>query len=293
MPLHRRQILAVTLFLVTGSVTCQDVSSSTTNSPAPLPTTQQTINKTDSGSADTPSTSAPTVTPAIETSAVNTEQLQNTTTTAASVNTEQLQNTTVNTTTTAGAAGSSIPTNTTKAESVTDIGNVTTITTETGNSEVSTEAVTSPPVEDGTEATNVTAGQAFLAGKVDLQTQVYIISGTFGLVAFLLIVLLLSLALSVSKIKEQILDSESRYVVEREDRIAGYQNGGYSSGQVSSRYQEERSVDGDLKNMGYSIYSGNNRNREENIPMQNVSRSNNMMKYEEGVIPMAEEEDDR
>ena len=72
------------------------------------------------------------------------------------------------------------------------------------------------------------------------------------------------------RIKEQILDSESRYVVEREDRIAGYQNGGYSSGQVSSRYQEERSVDGDLKNMGYSIYSGNNRNREENIPMQNV-----------------------
>jgi len=221
MPLHRRQILAVTLFLVTGSVTCQDVSSSTTNSPA-LVTTQQTINKTDSGSGDSPSTSAPTVTPAIETSAVNTEQLQNTTTTAASVNTEQLQNTTVNATTTAAAAGSTIPTNTTKAESVTDIGNVTTITTETGNSEVSTEAVTSPPaVEDGTEATNVTAGQAFLAGKVDLQTQVYIISGTFGLVAFLLIVLLLSLALSVSKIKEQILDSESRYVVEREDRIAG------------------------------------------------------------------------
>ena len=104
------------------------------------------------------------MTPAIETSAVNTEQLQNTTTTAASVNTEQLQNTTVNTTTT--AAGSTIPTNTTKAESVTDIGNVTTITTETGNSEVSTEAVTSPPaVEDGTEATNVTAGQAFLVSE--------------------------------------------------------------------------------------------------------------------------------
>ena len=106
------------------------------------------------------------MTPAIETSAVNTEQLQNTTTTAASVNTEQLQNTTVNTTTTAAAAGSTIPTNTTKAESVTDIGNVTTITTESGNSEVSTEAVTSPPaVEDGTEATNVTAGQAFLVSE--------------------------------------------------------------------------------------------------------------------------------
>ena len=79
--------------------------------------------------------------------------------------------------------------------------------------------------------------------------------------------------------------------MEREDRIAGYQNGGYSSGQVSSRYQEERSVDGDLKNMGYSIYSGNNRNNTENIPMQNVR--SNMMKYEEGVIPLAEEEDDR
>ena len=106
------------------------------------------------------------MTPAIETSAVNTEQLQNTTTTAASVNTEQLQNTTVNTTTTAAAAGSTILKNTTKAESVTDIGNVTTITTETGNSEVSTEAVTSPPaVEDGTEATNVTAGQAFLVSE--------------------------------------------------------------------------------------------------------------------------------
>merc|ERR1711936_566360 len=71
-----------------------------------------------------------------------------------------------NTTATTAAAGSTILTNTTKAESVTDIGNVTTITSETGNSEVSTEAVTSPPaVEDGTEATNVTAGQAFLVSE--------------------------------------------------------------------------------------------------------------------------------
>ena len=99
------------------------------------------------------------------------------------------------------------------------------------------------------------------------------------------------------RIKEQVVDSESRYIVDREDqRVTGYQNGGYSSsgGQMSQRYHSERSVDGDsrdLKNMGYSIYSGNNRNNTENIPMQNVR--SNMMKYEEGVIPLAEEEDDR
>ena len=99
------------------------------------------------------------------------------------------------------------------------------------------------------------------------------------------------------RIKEQVVDSESRYIVDREDqRVTGYQNGGYSGGaaQMSQRYHSERSVDGDsrdLKNMGYSIYSGNNRNNTETIPMQNVR--SNMMKYEEGVIPLAEEEDDR
>ena len=99
------------------------------------------------------------------------------------------------------------------------------------------------------------------------------------------------------RIKEQVVDSESRYIVDREDqRVTGYQNGGYTSGgpQMSQRYHSERSVDGDsrdLKNMGYSIYSGNNRNNTEAIPMQNVR--SNMMKYEEGVIPLAEEEDDR
>lgn len=99
------------------------------------------------------------------------------------------------------------------------------------------------------------------------------------------------------RIKEQVVDSESRYIVDREDpRVTGYQNGGYNTGgtQMSQRYHSDRSVDGDsrdLKNMGYSIYSGNNRNNTETIPMQNVR--SNMMKYEEGVIPLAEEEDDR
>ena len=72
------------------------------------------------------------------------------------------------------------------------------------------------------------------------------------------------------RIKEQIMDTESRYVVDREDRVTGYQNGGYSGGQMAQRYHSERSVDGDLKNMGYSIYSGNNRTSSENIPMQSV-----------------------
>ena len=100
------------------------------------------------------------------------------------------------------------------------------------------------------------------------------------------------------RIKEQVVDSESRYIVDREDQrvTQGYQNGGYTSAgaQMSQRYHSDRSVDGDsrdLKNMGYSIYSGNNRNNTETIPMQNVR--SNMMKYEEGVIPLAEEEDDR
>ena len=97
------------------------------------------------------------------------------------------------------------------------------------------------------------------------------------------------------RIKEQVVDSESRYIVDREDqRVTGYQNGGYSGGQMSQRYHSERSVDGDsrdLKNMGYSIYSGNNRSNTETIPMQNVR--SNMMKYEEGVIPMAHQDQDR
>ena len=40
---------------------------------------------------------------------------------------------------------------------------------------------------------------SFQGSSVSLQTQEYIISGTFGLVSFLLILLLLSLAVSVAK----------------------------------------------------------------------------------------------
>lgn len=150
--------------------------------------------------------------------------------------------------------------------------------------------------ENATE-TGLSESSSFLGGTVDLQTQVYIISGTFGLVAFLLIVLLLSLAFSVAKIKDQLLDTESRYIVDREDRVRGYQNGGYHGGDMVQHGGPERSVDRDsdtrdLSKMGYSIYSGNRQQSSDNIPMQNVSRSH-MMKYEEGVIPINSEHDDR
>ena len=42
------------------------------------------------------------------------------------------------------------------------------------------------------------------AGMLDLQTQLYILSATFGGVIFLLILLVLVLALSVARIKEQL-----------------------------------------------------------------------------------------
>ena len=45
----------------------------------------------------------------------------------------------------------------------------------------------------------MTVLSCFQGSSVSLQTQVYIISGTFGLVALLLILLLLSLAVSVAK----------------------------------------------------------------------------------------------
>ena len=42
----------------------------------------------------------------------------------------------------------------------------------------------------------------------------------------------------IFRIKDQLLDTESRYIVDREDRVRGYQNGGYHGGGG-----EERAVD--------------------------------------------------
>jgi len=158
-----------------------------------------------------------------------------------------------------------------------------------------TNSTENPIIADGVNAT--TTSFSLLGGNVNLQTQVYIISGTFGIIAFLLIVLLLSLAFSVAKIKNQLLDTESRYIVDREERVRGYQNGGYhGGGDMIQHGGRERSVDPDTRDiakMGYSVYSGNGRNQSsDNIPMQNVSRSQ-MMKFEEGVIPINSDQDDR
>ena len=79
------------------------------------------------------------------------------------------------------------------------------------------------------------------------------------------------------RIKNQLLDTESRYIVDREERVRGYQNGGYhGGGDMIQHGGRERSVDPDTRDiakMGYSVYSGNGNGRNQssdNIPMQNV-----------------------
>ena len=67
--------------------------------------------------------------------------------------------------------------------------------------------------------------------------------------------------------------------MDREDRVRGYQNGGYhGGGDMVQHGGQERSVDRgetgdtrDLASMGYSIYSGGNRGQSaEQIPMASV-----------------------
>ena len=67
--------------------------------------------------------------------------------------------------------------------------------------------------------------------------------------------------------------------MDREDRVRGYQNGGYhGGGDMVQHSGQDRSVDRgetgdtrDLASMGYSIYSGGNRGQgSEQIPMASV-----------------------
>lgn len=178
------------------------------------------------------------------------------------------------------------------------------------------ENITNAAQSDNTTkelSSNSTIRPALLTSKLDLQTQLYIISGTFGAVVFLLILLVLTLALSVAKIKDQLCDSEARYIPSGKEQIHGYQNGAFNGGADVVRNANERSVDrdnnSDLKDLGYTIYNGKRNSSRENvykvndpmstpgnqgesIPLDNVSNSGRrqMMKYEEGVIPMADEE---
>jgi len=167
-------------------------------------------------------------------------------------------------------------------------------------------------IANGDNLKESTTTHSLLTGPLDIQTQLYIISGVFGAVVFLLILLVLTLALSVAKIKDQLCDSEARYVPGKE-QIHGYQNGAFNGGGDVVRGVNERSVDkdnhNDLKDLGYTIYNGKGHSREnvykvndpvgggdqgENIPLDSVSSGRRqMMKYEEGVIPMADEEHGR
>jgi len=145
---------------------------------------------------------------------------------------------------------------------------------------------------------------------LDLQTQLYILSATFGAVIFLLILLVLVLALSVARIKEQLherLSREDRGCLNNSRDAIGYENGGFSSsGNGHANSVNERSVDGDdLERLGYTQYRGGNRENvykvtdpvhgeEGEIPlneMRNSSASGGgkpMMKYEEGVVPLGD-----
>jgi len=269
MHFNRRHIFAVIILFLAPNVTSQNVSTTNSTGGIVVTTLQTNTNPT---TASTSVISLVSENTTATTTATTTANITDTTGTPGSdTSTEAL--TTLSGVVGAGA-GENSSTSDTSTTTLEGEGN-STITVDVSFSNVTvSDNTTSDTTEsqegDGHNTTTEAGGYSFLAGKVELQTQVYIISGTFGIVSFLMILLLLSLALSVAKIKDQIMDTESRYVVDREDRVTGYQNGGFSSGHMSQRYQEERSVDGDLKNMGYSIYSGNNRGNSETIPMQNV-----------------------
>ena len=86
----------------------------------------------------------------------------------------------------------------------------------------------------------------------------------------------MTVATHYCRIKDQLLDTESRYIVERGDRVRGYQNGGYShhgggagAGAEQRAGEHDTQDTQDLASMGYSIYSGGRqRDNQENIPMR-------------------------
>jgi len=288
----------------------------------------QSVATTDSSSSTSSAAASPTVVTEQQSEAVNTTE----NTTAASTSTTLSLNSLVNSSTTiqseTSTESSSVSNSSpvaTESSSVINTTEITekaindttavTVTTEINNV---TAEVTNNINDDQNVTTNgdnlkeSTTTHSLLTGPLDIQTQLYIISGVFGAVVFLLILLVLTLALSVAKIKDQLCDSEARYVPGKE-QIHGYQNGAFNGGGDVVRGVNERSVDkdnhNDLKDLGYTIYNGKGHSREnvykvndpvgggeqgENIPLDSVSSGRRqMMKYEEGVIPMADEEHGR
>jgi len=178
------------------------------------------------------------------------------------------------------------------------------------SSEQSLLVLDSSSAGDKTLSTTVQKVSAREAGMLDLQTQLYILSATFGAVIFLLILLVLVLALSVARIKEQLherLSREDRGCLNNSRDAIGYENGGFSSsGNGHANGVNERSVDGDdLERLGYTQYRGGNRENvykvsdpvhgeEGEIPLNEMRHSSAagggkpMMKYEEGVVPLGD-----
>jgi len=196
----------------------------------------------------------------------------------------------------------------------------TTFNTGGGQNETMEEDIDTDNSTISNVANNVTVSdeelkeEEVMAGMLDLQTQLYILSATFGAVIFLLILLVLVLALSVARIKEQL------HARLRQDQgcpngsrdVIGYENGGFSTaGNGRASNVNERSVDGDdLERLGYTQYRGGNRENaykvndpvrgeEGEIPLSDLRNSSAMgggkpmMKYEEGVVPLGDRDPER
>lgn len=102
--------------------------------------------------------------------------------------------------------------------------------------------------------------------KLELQTQIYIVSGTLGGVILLLILLVLALALAIARIKDQLQDRHQKYIpaeistnpsrgYRAEDNVnTSYVNDAFNGGHE----MEERGVESKTtaERMGYEMYNG-------------------------------------
>eukprot|EP00096_Caligus_rogercresseyi_P006218 TRINITY_DN2250_c1_g1_i1.p1 TRINITY_DN2250_c1_g1~~TRINITY_DN2250_c1_g1_i1.p1 ORF type:complete len:506 (+),score=84.83 TRINITY_DN2250_c1_g1_i1:167-1684(+) len=156
----------------------------------------------------------------------------------------------------------------------------------------------------------------------DLQYQVYAIFASFGIISLIIILLIIALAMSISKLKEQV--SSTRHVPyipdnRTGDQIHAYDNSAFSSGH---EMQERRRphMDKEPSKQGYGVQNGNNtyerpetksknsRSKMENIPLESIRQKeaessqkskdvggvdrdskSTLMRYEDGVIPFQHE----
>lgn len=220
---------------------------------------------------------------------------------------------TVNTTV-AATAPSNASSTTPAAEDASSEGEAVTATIMPEEASENGPANTTSASSTNTTHTNMTVSdgeaEGVMASMIDFQTQLYILSATFGGVIFLLIILVLTLALSVARIKEQLQERlrderASRRSVGSRETCAAYENGAFSGNGHASFPGNERSVDGDdLSRLGYTTYTGGARDtaykvsdsgHEDDIPLSDIRTPGSggnkpLMKYEEGVVPMGERE---